>query len=187
MTNRVLIGFLGLAVGMGFLVCPKDGAAEWYVDAYAGAGWTASPDLTITSSLGTTTTYHHLHVNNNWMAGARGGYWLDKEKMDWLGFGLDPFFFHLRTPPGVQVGVTGSGGSTSQSANGSLPAWESVLMCSASGSRFFETNNLFMDAYNRISPPDLPSLLPTPVRIHLFSRADKAPRAFPSEPKPMPE
>lgn len=122
MTNRVLIGFLGLAVGMGFLVCPKDGAAEWYVDAYAGAGWTASPDLTITSSLGTTTTYHHLHVNNNWMAGARGGYWLDKEKMDWLGFGLDLFFFHLRTPPGVQVGVTGSGGSTSQSANWSLPA-----------------------------------------------------------------
>jgi opacity protein-like surface antigen len=122
MTTRALIGLLGLALGMEFLICPQDGAGEWYVDAYAGAGWTASPDLTITSSLGTTTTYHHLHVNDNWMAGGRGGYWLDKEKMDWLGFGLDVFLFHLRTPPGVPVGVTGTGGSTTQFATWSLPA-----------------------------------------------------------------
>jgi hypothetical protein len=43
--------------------------------------------------------------------------------MDWLGFGLDVFFFHVKTPPGQQVGVVGTGGTTSQFAHWSLPAW----------------------------------------------------------------
>lgn len=123
MIFRHTIGVLSLTLCMGILVYPNDGSAEWYGDAYAGAVWTESPDLTVTSSLGTMTTYHNLHVNNNWTAGGRGGYWLDKAKMDWLGFGLDIFFFHLKTPPGQQVSVTGTGGTTTQTAHWSLPAW----------------------------------------------------------------
>lgn len=95
MISRNTIGVVGLALCVGLLVCPNDGSAEWYGDAYAGAVWTASPDLTVTSSLGTTTTYQNLNVHNNWTAGGLVGYWLDKSKMDWLGFGVDVFFFHL--------------------------------------------------------------------------------------------
>ena len=123
MTSRVTIGVFSLMLCIGILMYPNDGAAEWYVDAYTGAVFTSSSNLTVTSSLETTTTYHSLHVNDAWTAGGRGGYWLDKEKMDWLGFGLDIFFFHVKTPPGVQVGVTGTGGGTTQIANWSLPAW----------------------------------------------------------------
>lgn len=123
MIYRKTICVLSFAMSMGLLVCPQDGSAEWYGDAYAGAVWTANTDLTVNSSLGTTTTYQNLNVHNNWTAGGRGGYWLDNKKMDWLGFGLDVFFFHLKTPPGQQVGVTGTGGSTTVSADWSLPAW----------------------------------------------------------------
>lgn len=123
MTNRTIIGFLGLALSMGLVLYPKEGAAEWYADAYAGAVWTANTDLTVISSLGTTTTYQSLDIQNDWTAGGRAGYWLDKPKMDWLGFGLDVFFFHLKTPTGQQVGVTGTGGTTTQFAHWSLPAW----------------------------------------------------------------
>lgn len=123
MINRKIFGLLGLALYVGLLVCPTDGSAEWYVDAYAGAVWTENATLTVTSTLGTTTTYQDLDIHNTWTAGGRGGYWLDKGKMDWLGFGLDVFFFHLKTPPGQQVGVTGTGGSTTVNANWSLPAW----------------------------------------------------------------
>ncbi|HWF62461.1 MAG TPA: hypothetical protein VN666_19430 [Nitrospira sp.] len=123
MIYRKAICVLSFALYMGLLVCPKDGSAEWYGDAYAGAVWTANTDLTVNSSLGTTTTYQNLNVHNNWTAGGRAGYWLDKGKMDWLGFGLDVFFFHLKTPPGQQVGVTGIGGTTTVNAHWSLPAW----------------------------------------------------------------
>ncbi|OQW37544.1 MAG: hypothetical protein A4E19_12750 [Nitrospira sp. SG-bin1] len=123
MANRKIIGLLGLALSMGIVMAPKDGSAEWYADAYAGAVWTRNTDLTVTSSLGTTTTYQGLDIHNNWTAGGRAGYWLDKGKMDWLGFGLDVFFFHLKTPPGQQVGVINGGGTTTQFAHWSLPAW----------------------------------------------------------------
>lgn len=123
MIFRMAIGVLGLTLCIGILVYPNEGAAEWYGDAYAGAVWTANTDLTVNSSLGTTTTYQDLDVHNSWTAGGRAGYWLDKGKMDWLGFGLDVFFFHLKTPPGQQVGVTGGGGTTTQFAHWSLPAW----------------------------------------------------------------
>jgi hypothetical protein len=111
MIFRNAVGVLSLALCMGIPLYPNDGSAEWYGDAYAGAVWTANTDLTVTSSLGTTTTYQNLDVHNNWTAGGRAGYWLDKPKMDWLGFGLDVFFFHVKTPPGQQVGVTGTGGT----------------------------------------------------------------------------
>ena len=123
MTKRTIVGLLSLALWMGFLIYPKVGSAEWYLDAYTGAVWTANTDLTVTSSLGTTTTYHGLDIHNDWTAGGRGGYWVNKEKMDWLGFGLDVFFFHLKTPPEQQVGVTSTGGSTTVNAHWSLPAW----------------------------------------------------------------
>ena len=123
MICRKTLSVLGLALWMGLLVYPTDGSAEWYADVYAGTNWTPNTDLTVTSSLGTTTTYQDFDVHNNWTAGGRGGYWLDKSKMDWLGFGLDVFFFHLKTPPGQQVGVTGSGGITTQFAHWSLPAF----------------------------------------------------------------
>lgn len=123
MIFRIAVGVLSLALCMGIPLYPDDGSAEWYGDAYAGAVWTANTDLTVTSSLGTTTTYQNLDVRNDWTAGGRGGYWLDKPKMDWLGFGLDVFFFHVKTPPGQQVGVTGAGGTTTQFAHWSLPAW----------------------------------------------------------------
>lgn len=96
MANRKIIGLLGLMLCIGLLLYPKDGSAEWYADAYAGAVWTANTDLTVTSSLGTTTTYQNLDAHNSWTAGGRAGYWLDKTKMDWLGFGLDVFSFTLR-------------------------------------------------------------------------------------------
>jgi opacity protein-like surface antigen len=123
MIVRTAVGVLSLALCMGIPLYPNEGSAEWYGDAYAGAVWTANTDLTVTSSLGTTTTYQNLDVQNDWTAGGRGGYWLDKPKMDWLGFGLDVFFFHVKTPPGQQVGVVGTGGATTQFAHWSLPAW----------------------------------------------------------------
>ena len=123
MTLRKTIGVLSLILCVGILMNPSAASAEWYGDAYAGAVWTGNTDLTVNSSLGSTTTYHELNVHNTWTAGGRGGYWLDNTKMDWLGFGLDIFFFHVKTPPGVQVGVTGTGGGTMQIAHWSLPAW----------------------------------------------------------------
>jgi hypothetical protein len=56
MANRTIIGLLGLALGIGLVLYPTDGSAEWYADASAGAVWTSNTDLTVTSSLGTTTT-----------------------------------------------------------------------------------------------------------------------------------
>src|SRR5215210_5430555 len=101
------------------LELPSIGFAEWYADLYTGAVFTNRTDLTISSSLGTTTTYHDLYVNNTWTAGGRGGYWLDK--MDWLGFGLDLFLFHLKAP-NQSAQVTGSGAASSALADWSLPA-----------------------------------------------------------------
>jgi opacity protein-like surface antigen len=107
---------------MCLLLLPHEGSAEWYGDIYTGAVFTHNTDLTISGSDGTATTYHNLRVNNTWTAGGRVGYWLDKA--DWLGFGLDTFFFHLKTPPGQTVAVS-SPGSTSPSVNAdwSLPAF----------------------------------------------------------------
>jgi opacity protein-like surface antigen len=123
MNFRNAVGVVSLALCVGIVAYPRDGSAEWYGDAYAGAVFTSNTDLTVTSTLGTTTTYQNLDIHNTWTAGGRGGYWLDKEKMDWLGFGMDVFFFHVKTPPGQKVGVTGTGGGSTQFAHWSLPAW----------------------------------------------------------------
>lgn len=95
--------------------------AEWYGDIYAGAVYTHNTDLNISGSNQPSTTYNDLGVKNNWTAGARVGYWLDQ--MDWLGFGLDGFIFHLKTPPGQTVTVTSSNSATtSETAYWNLPA-----------------------------------------------------------------
>ena len=106
---------------MWLLLLPPDGFAEWYGDVYTGVTYTHNTDLNISGSDGSTTTYKNLSVNNSWTAGGRVGYWLDQ--MDWLGFGLDAFFFHLKTPPGQTVAVTGSGTTGAANADWSLPAF----------------------------------------------------------------
>ena len=116
-THRLVIGLLFL-----LLVTPLEVSAEWYADVYTGAAFTKSTDLTISSSLGSTTTYQDLHVNNSWTAGGRGGYWVDRH--DWLGFGLDLFFFHVKAPNQV-IAVTGPGPTATSStfADWSLPVF----------------------------------------------------------------
>jgi opacity protein-like surface antigen len=89
---------------------------------YTGAVFTNKTDLTISSSLGSTTTYQDLHVNNSLTAGGRGGYWVDQ--LDWLGFGLDLFFFHVKAP-NQAVSVTGPGPTATSSilADWNLPVF----------------------------------------------------------------
>jgi hypothetical protein len=115
--HRLVIGLLIL-----LLVTPLEVSAGWYADVYTGGVFTKNTDLTISSSLGSTTTYQDLHVNNSWTAGGRGGYWVDRH--DWLGFGLDMFFFRVKAPSQV-VSVTGPGPTAtfSISADWSLPVF----------------------------------------------------------------
>lgn len=187
MTNGRIIGILILALCMGILVYPNVGSAGWYGDAYAGAVWTSNTDLTVTSSSGTTTTYQNLDVHNNWTAGGRGGYWLDKSNMDWLGFGLDVFFFHVKTPPGQQVGVTGTGGTTTQFAHWSLPAWGIGFDVLRLRLPLLRDQHFF---HGRVQPyvaagPAI--FIPMPDRIRSFSRPDKVLPTCPSVPKSTPE
>lgn len=115
--SRLVIGLLIL-----LLVTPLKVSAEWYADLYTGAIFTKKTDLTIASTLGSTATYQNLQVNNSWTAGGRAGYWLDG--LDWLGFGLDVFYFHVKAPNQL-VPSTGTGlGATSTTlapADFSLP------------------------------------------------------------------
>jgi outer membrane protein W len=113
--SPLVIGLLIL-----LLVIPLEVSAEFYADVYTGAVFTKKTDLTIASSLGSTATYRNLQVNNSWTAGGRAGYWL--EGLDWLGFGLDVFFFHVKAP-NQMVPVTGLGAtsSTLAPADWSLP------------------------------------------------------------------
>ena len=112
--SKMIIAVLAFTLGLPSIVL-----AEWYADIYSGAVFTKRTDLTVSSSLGTTTTFQDLYVNNSWTAGGRGGYWLDQ--LDWLGFGLDLFFFHLKAPS-QSVQVTGSGSASTTLADWSLPA-----------------------------------------------------------------
>jgi len=113
--KQVVLGFL-----ISLLLTPLNVSAEWYADLYTGAVFTKNTDLTIASNLGSTATYQNLQVNNSWTAGGRAGYWL--EGQDWLGFGLDVFFFHVKAP-NQMVPVTGlaATGTTLAPADWSLP------------------------------------------------------------------
>ena len=123
MISGMVLRLLTMAWLICLLLLPREAFAEWYGDIYTGAVFTQNTDLTISSSNGSTTTFHDLRVNSSWTAGGRVGYWLDQK--DWLGFGLDAFFYHLKTPPGQTVTVTSSGSTTSSSMNAdwSLPGF----------------------------------------------------------------
>jgi len=120
MTHDLRIGPLVIGLLILLLVAPLDVSAELYADLYTGAVFTKNTDLTIASNLGSTATYQNLQVNNSWTAGGRAGYWL--EGQDWLGFGLDVFFFHVNAP-NQMVPVTGlaATGTTLAPADWSLP------------------------------------------------------------------
>jgi len=120
MTHDLRIGPLVIGLLILLLVAPLDVSAEFYADLYTGAVFTKNTDLTIASNLGSTATYQNLQVNNSWTAGGRAGYWL--EGQDWLGFGLDVFFFHVKAP-NQMVPVTGlaATGTTLAPADWSLP------------------------------------------------------------------
>jgi opacity protein-like surface antigen len=120
MTHDLRIGPLVIGLLILLLVAPLDVSAELYADLYTGAVFTKNTDLTIASNLGSTATYQNLQVNNSWTAGGRAGYWL--EGQDWLGFGLDVFFFHVKAP-NQMVPVTGlaATGTTLAPADWSLP------------------------------------------------------------------
>jgi len=122
MLHDLKVGVLIVGLLIFLLVVPLEVFAEWYADVYTGAVFTNKTDLTIASSLGSTTTYQDLHVNNSWTVGGRGGYWVDQ--LDWLGFGLDMFFFHVKAPSQA-VSVTGSGPTATSSilADWSLPVF----------------------------------------------------------------
>ena len=121
MLHNLKVGVLIAGLLILLLWVPRDVFAEWYADAYTGAVFSNHTDLTISSSLGSTSTYQDLHVNNSWTAGGRGGYWVDQ--FDWLGFGLDLFFFHVKAPSQV-VSVTGPGPTTTSTfADWSLPVF----------------------------------------------------------------
>ena len=121
MLHDVKVGVRIVGLLMLLLLVPREVFAEWYADAYTGAVLTTNTDLTISSSLGSTSTYQDLHVNNSWTAGGRGGYWVDRH--DWLGFGLDLFFFHVKAPSQV-TSITGPGPTaTSTFADWSLPVF----------------------------------------------------------------
>jgi len=112
---------LGIGTSVLWLaLMPVDAVAEWYADAYAGAVFTQNTDLTVSSSLGTTTTFHDLSVNDSYTVGGRGGYWLDQ--LDWLGFGLDIFYFHVKAPPQAVTVTTATTTTTAPFVDWNLPA-----------------------------------------------------------------
>jgi outer membrane protein W len=122
MTHDLRIGPLVIGLLILLLVAPLDVSAELYADLYTGAVFTKNTDLTIASNLGSTATYQNLQVNNSWTAGGRAGYWL--EGQDWLGFGLDVFFFHVKAP-NQMVSVIGPSPTATSSilADWSLPVF----------------------------------------------------------------
>jgi opacity protein-like surface antigen len=119
MRHDVKVGVLLVGLSIVLLLVPREVSAEWYADAYTGAVFTNNTDLTISNSVGSTSTYQDLRVNHSWTGGARGGYWVDQ--LDWLGFGLDIFFFRVKALHQV-VSVTGPGPTaTSTFADWALP------------------------------------------------------------------
>ncbi len=106
------------------LLVPLEVSAEVYVDVYGGAVFTNKTDLTVTSSNGTTTTHQGLSVADSGTIGGRTGYWLDR--FDWLGFGLDVFFFRVNAPGQLAPSTVTGGGQTTSTlapAQWSLPVF----------------------------------------------------------------
>lgn len=89
---------------------PLEVSAEMYADVYGGAVFTNKTDLTVSSTNGTTITNQGLSVADTWTIGGRTGYWLDR--FDWLGFGLDVFFFRVNAPGQLVPSTTTSAGQS---------------------------------------------------------------------------
>jgi opacity protein-like surface antigen len=74
--------------------------AEWALDVYGGAAWTASTDLDVTgrddTGLDVSATIFDIDTNTGFTAGARVGYWFESARA--LGLGLDLFFFSIPIP-----------------------------------------------------------------------------------------
>jgi len=69
-------------------LAPRGAAAEWFVDAYAGAAFTEKADFTQKSSDETVSvTFPHARFDTVPSYGIRGGYWF--ESRPWLGLELD--------------------------------------------------------------------------------------------------
>jgi opacity protein-like surface antigen len=111
-----VVGFAALLLGT-----PLGVSAEMYADLYTGAVFMNNTDLTVTSTLGTTETIQNLKVNDSWTAGGRAGYWL--ESLDWLGFGLDLFFFHAKMPSQTATSTINGSSPTQTSVDWSLPVF----------------------------------------------------------------
>ena len=121
MLQHLKIQLLTGALLVWLFVMPLEAVAEWYADAYAGAVFTNNTDLTVSSSAGPTTTIENLSVSNSWTAGGRGGYWFDR--LDWLGVGLDVFFYHVKAPSQSATVSTSTGGTaTATFFDWNLPA-----------------------------------------------------------------
>jgi opacity protein-like surface antigen len=77
---------------------------------YGGAVFFPRTNDTEESSLGSSAVAQNLKVNTNFTVGGRIGYWVDAEKLDWLGIGLDVFYFRAKAPTQtVPTAVTGLG------------------------------------------------------------------------------
>jgi hypothetical protein len=83
-------------------------AAEWYADLYGGGSFTKNTNDTQDSSLGVTFTALNVKVDPSFAVGGRVGYWFDG--LDWLGMGIDMFYFRPKAPDqSVTVSVSGFG------------------------------------------------------------------------------
>jgi hypothetical protein len=78
----VLVGLGAIVVGA------RPAAAEWFLDAYAGASFTADADVTLR---GGTTLDDTVEFDTEAMGGGRLGYWL--EGLPWLGVAADVSYF----------------------------------------------------------------------------------------------
>ena len=111
MTYKLRISSLLIGLLVLLLMAPREASAEFYTDVYGGAVFTNKTDLTITSDNGPTVSNQSLNVNNTWTVGGRAGYWFDE--IDWLGLGLDVFYFNVKAPSQlVSSTVTGLGPTT---------------------------------------------------------------------------
>ena len=70
--------------------------AEFETGIYGGAALTNKTDNTQSSSLGITATAHGLKTDPQLTLGGRVGYWF--ERFDYVGTGLDVFYFRAKAP-----------------------------------------------------------------------------------------
>jgi Outer membrane protein beta-barrel domain len=78
-----------LMFGLGLvLIGTRPASAEWFLDAYGGASFTADADVTVRNG---TTVDDKVKFDTEGMGGGRLGYWL--EGLPWLGVAADVSYF----------------------------------------------------------------------------------------------